>query len=163
LYFISIFSAEAPIFYVSPKLTHIPQRRHSQSILNQLNALFSTHQTLTSNHNIRQEEIVSTQRELDAAKQELAGVNEHNQKKQQEHNVELEQLGSVRMELKAEREERKHKMASVRARLVELGTKCVFLSITFHFVDMLRENPATDNYKRHPTLSSFHTTLHKHC
>jgi septal ring factor EnvC (AmiA/AmiB activator) len=130
-------SAAAPIcaylFYTSPKLTHILQRRHSQSILNQLNALSSAHQALTSNHNIRQQEIASTQRELDAAKHELTRANEDSQKKQQEHNEVLEQLRSVRMELKAEREERKHKTAGVRARLVDLGTKYV-TRFSFHYV-----------------------------
>jgi hypothetical protein len=116
-------------FYTSRKLTHVQRRRHSQSIINQLNALSSAHQALTSNHNIRQQEIVTTQRELDAAKHEFVRANEDSQK-QQEH---TEVSGSVRTELKTEREEKKHKTAGVRARLVELGTRYV-TRFSFHYV-----------------------------
>jgi predicted nucleic acid-binding Zn-ribbon protein len=79
---------------------------------------------------LRQQEIVSTQQELDAAKYELrelqgtlAGMNDDKEKKQQELNEMAEQLGNVRSELRAEREERKDKMAGVRERLVELSAK----------------------------------------
>ena len=106
------------------------QRRHKQSVLNQLNALSSAHEALTSNHGMRQQEIVSTQKELDATRNELRdlqsnldGANDDNEKKQHEIKEALQQLGSARTELRVEREERKHKMATVRERLAELGKR----------------------------------------
>lgn len=81
---------------------------------------------------MRQQEMVSVQRELDAAKHEvrdiqgnLALVNDSKEKTQKELDKMLEQLGNARNELKAEREERMCKMAGVRERLVDLGTKRV--------------------------------------
>lgn len=116
----------------------VGERRHTQSILNQLNALSTAHEALTSNYNMRQQEMVSVQRELDAAKHEvrdiqgnLALVNDSKEKTQKELDKMLEQLGNARNELKAEREERMCKMAGVRERLVDLGTNYAQLQTSF--------------------------------
>ena len=106
------------------------QRRQTQSVLNQLNALSSAHDALKSSHGVLQQGLASTQQERDVAKRQLrdaqgslAAAEDAREKRQKELNDVVEQLAGERMELKAEREGRKRKMAGVSEQLEELGTK----------------------------------------
>lgn len=123
----------------------IIQRRQTQTLISQLNALTSTHEILKSSHGSMEENLASTQRRLQEQSQELAATKHDLQVSQERLRSAEEELKTSRVELSfvsqdreavtaalsAERGEGKRKVGNLKKGLGLLSDRSVFSSFYF--------------------------------